>query len=795
MIERIKQNAWLWAALQLAGFVSLFCWVDPASRPIIAIFLVVFVAIQAISIFLYGRMPQETSPALEYRARTLVPAIRVRKPAATPHNAASEPIPPAPGIVAAGPLSQPAATAQPSSAAAPVEVTPPAEPLLPSPTIATVIPQPQSFAPVEPTSETEPVEAGLRSQSNGIPQLSSEPRQAEIVLHPSPFRPASNVVPQLRLRKPMRMTRRVLRPRHPGIHRPLPPTPQPAAAATVPLPQPDSLVQPTSETRPFEAEMHLEPVSSEPPIVVALPLPEPATNLQPISQSLSVGTEPQVETLSLAPTAATVIPLLEPASIAQPTSEARPIESDSPAEPLPSAPAILTAVPMPEPAAIQQPISESLPVVIELPPERLPSTPAMIAAPKLRKPARAVRRISKPRRAKAHQTPKPLPPTPAVVATVPSPEPDSITAQPIPEAPAVQADLPLQPLPRTLAIVAKRKLRKPASAARRVSKPPRVKARQAPKRRSPAPAIVAAPKLRKPARAVARISNTRKVKAHRPEKPLPSKPAAVAARPEPQRASTAQPGSKTRHAKLQRRGKIKPLSRSLTLKRTPKKKPVVALKKARGRGQILIPLHLEGLKPTTLETVANSLTSIASHKSSDTGFIRLLNNLQAGAKGGQTEALLPKNSSVDKPAVPTTHLPSGDLAPQRLHCFRQTRRLTAAENSDLSRHWPFYRIDRQTVLSLAAPPAAPWKEAFKQEPEARAHVERAKTAPIASIVSSLLRKSAKMGLLKPGDGKTKDHKSILTPSGLAADDRITFQYDDGKIWLKVKGSSTVSGVK
>src|SRR5215469_8574671 len=55
-------NAWKWAVPQLVGFVMLLCWVDPTSRPIIALFLFVFLAILSIRFFPYRWTPRQTLP-------------------------------------------------------------------------------------------------------------------------------------------------------------------------------------------------------------------------------------------------------------------------------------------------------------------------------------------------------------------------------------------------------------------------------------------------------------------------------------------------------------------------------------------------------------------------------------------------------------------------------------------------------------------------------------------------------------------------------------------------------------
>src|SRR5215475_12595807 len=125
-------NAWKWAIPQLVGFVVLLCWVDPTSRPIIGIFLFVFLAILGISIFEYQGTPRQTLPISKDAGRAFVPTAATRRAA----RCSSDPKPPpsSAGIVAAPQPPPPASTADPSSKAGHSEACPPPKPL-PAPAI------------------------------------------------------------------------------------------------------------------------------------------------------------------------------------------------------------------------------------------------------------------------------------------------------------------------------------------------------------------------------------------------------------------------------------------------------------------------------------------------------------------------------------------------------------------------------------------------------------------------------------------------------------------------------------
>ena len=283
---------------------------------------------------------------------------------------------------------------------------------------------------------------------------------------------------------------------------------------------------------------------------------------------------------------------------------------------------------------------------------------------------------------------------------------------------------------------------------------------------------------------------------------LPPAPAIVAAPEPPQTVSAADSSSKRGHGEAYRRRQIRLLPRSSRLELNPTEKRTLSLNKAHKRGEYLIPLNVDGLKPTELDWMTSDLAFLASRRTWADGLTQLLKKLQAagasrlGANGGQiaAEACLPANLILEKQEVLTSNSLRFERIPGGLRCFIQTRRLTDEENADLPRHWPFYRLDPKTVLSFFAPPAASWNDAFKQEARARAHFGPIKGTPITNIVSSLLGKSAKMSFPRLGCGETGDHKAVFIPSALTPDDEITFEHDGSKTWLKVRGHSRLSGI-
>ncbi len=243
------------------------------------------------------------------------------------------------------------------------------------------------------------------------------------------------------------------------------------------------------------------------------------------------------------------------------------------------------------------------------------------------------------------------------------------------------------------------------------------------------------------------------------------------------------------------------LSHSSMQKPNPTKERTLALNIARERGEFLIPLNVDGLKPTELDWMTSDLTFIPFHSSWAVGLGQLLKKLQVvGAprpcvNGGQiaAETFLPSNLVVERQEVLTSNFLRFERIPEGIHCFSQTRRLTDDEYSNLPGQWPMYRVDSKTVLSFSAPPDVSWKSAFKQEKEAWAwqHFANIKRISSTSIVSSLLHKSVKVGLLGFGCRETADHKLVFVPSGLLPDDKITLDYNGHKTWLRVRGYCTL----
>jgi len=163
------------------------------------------------------------------------------------------------------------------------------------------------------------------------------------------------------------------------------------------------------------------------------------------------------------------------------------------------------------------------------------------------------------------------------------------------------------------------------------------------------------------------------------------------------------------------------------LKLKERKKQVVTPGPSSAGGESMIPLEVDGLKP------------------SDPA-----NRSQVAAK----------------PILPPSSI-AGD-AEQGLLCFRQTRRLTDQEKAGLPQHWLFWRVDAKTVLSFSAPPVGSWNDAFRQELDAWPNFEHAKPAPATNIVSSLVHEAVKVSLLRPDHGETADQK-VFIPSGLMSD--------------------------
>ena len=171
-------KAWLWAIPQFVGFVVLLCWVDSASRPVIALFLAVFLMILSVSIFIYRWTLPQVLPASYYRPKAFVSATDLR--AAVPQNSAPTCVPPVPVIDEPPSPPQPVTTVDPIPEMEQAETNLP--PLTPPPAapIAEMPLAPEPAVPGKSIPEPQHVETNLLpEQSPPAAAISEQPPTAE----------------------------------------------------------------------------------------------------------------------------------------------------------------------------------------------------------------------------------------------------------------------------------------------------------------------------------------------------------------------------------------------------------------------------------------------------------------------------------------------------------------------------------------------------------------------------------------------------------------------------------------
>ena len=355
-------KAWLWAIPQFVGFVVLLCWVDSASRPVIALFLAVFLMILSVSIFIYRWTLPQVLPASYYRPRAIVSATDLRE--GVPHNAAPTFVTPAGADVAPPPSPEPASASAPIPETKHNETNPPTEAPAPVVTIVVVPLTP------EPPSESDPIPETEHGQTS----LAPVPTPAVAPVDGETGTAGKSSLPFE-----------------------VPPTPEPASATDV-IPEME------------QAETNLPPAAPPPIAEVAMP-PEPPraadpvpemeqaeTNLAPEPPSPAAPVDTELGTawkssLSFAVTPALASPVPEVPLPAEPASTPGPVgeTEDSETNQIP-----LPLLPAPKPTAARRPrahannhrpISKARRVKRPTPARSHPPTRVKAAPPRPRQPA------------------------------------------------------------------------------------------------------------------------------------------------------------------------------------------------------------------------------------------------------------------------------------------------------------------------------------------------------------------------------------------------------------------------
>ncbi|HTS18049.1 MAG TPA: toll/interleukin-1 receptor domain-containing protein [Verrucomicrobiae bacterium] len=240
------------------------------------------------------------------------------------------------------------------------------------------------------------------------------------------------------------------------------------------------------------------------------------------------------------------------------------------------------------------------------------------------------------------------------------------------------------------------------------------------------------------------------------------------------------------------------LSRHSIDRENPRKERTLALNIARERGiDFLIPLNVDGRRPTELDWMTGDLTFIPFHPSWATGLQQLLTKLdklntprtlENGASIA-AETFLPKDFLLSTPEPLSSNCLRFQKIPPVVKRLKFRREPTKEEKDALTLHWACYWESDVTVLTFHDPPEPGKKIGFAVAGGAAwMNVSEIDDIPSRNIVSSLLFKSLRVKCLSRGLQLTLDNR-LYFPRGLLENDKIHFvSYGGEKTWVLVAGT-------
>lgn len=247
------------------------------------------------------------------------------------------------------------------------------------------------------------------------------------------------------------------------------------------------------------------------------------------------------------------------------------------------------------------------------------------------------------------------------------------------------------------------------------------------------------------------------------------------------------------------------LSHNSISKPNPLKERTLAINIARERQiDFLIPLNVDGLKPTELDWMTSDLTFIPFEDWAGglKGLLKKLESIKTPRpmeNGGviASETFLHSEIITNNQEYIYTNLLNFIKIPEAIKRFELNMDLQKGEEDFLLKIWPLHKIDPRTVLSFHSPPILPRNLKAKNKGETVWNLTR-EIDGIRTIdaASSLLRKSIISHCLRKGMVKSKDRKHLYFPNGLLEKNKIKyFGYKGRKTSISVIGErkDTITG--
>lgn len=242
------------------------------------------------------------------------------------------------------------------------------------------------------------------------------------------------------------------------------------------------------------------------------------------------------------------------------------------------------------------------------------------------------------------------------------------------------------------------------------------------------------------------------------------------------------------------------LSRASLAKPNPRKERQIALALSRERGieDFLIPLNVEGIKPTELGWELSDINFIPFQRWSD-GLVQLLKKLD--------EIDTPRPRVEQGPALAAaTFLPASVLReeaePLVSNCLRVTaipkvvyrytfsRPLAEFERRALPARWAFEKVDATKVLAFTDPPldAIPECKITRVGGTSWTDVDKVDGINARHVVRSLVKKSLMVRCVDVGMLRSADGGIAYFPAGLLPNEKLWYRdYTERKNWVAVAG--------
>lgn len=224
----------------------------------------------------------------------------------------------------------------------------------------------------------------------------------------------------------------------------------------------------------------------------------------------------------------------------------------------------------------------------------------------------------------------------------------------------------------------------------------------------------------------------------------------------------------------------------------------LALSRERKEDDFLIPLNVDGLKPTELGWELSDLNYIPFERWSD-GYAQLLKKLERieaprplGDAGPAAAAAsyLPANVLQDASETLYANCLVVTAVPDIVHRYTLSRRLAEVERLALQGQWAFEMLDDTRALAFTDPPAGAVADCtVTRSPGASwRDVHRIDGVRSTHVVSSLVKKSLTVKCVERGLSRTDDGRTVYFPPDLLPKDRIAFRnYKGTKTWVAVLG--------